>query len=83
MTYRSPGAIKRQNDGIAAQQAYRRCKAVCDAVEAHIAANGRAGLVELCAGYVGESMTVRTAILMSVNRLLGREARDECRDVLP
>jgi hypothetical protein len=72
----------RQNDSIAAAVAYRRCKAACDAVEAHIAQHGRDGLVTLCATYAGETATIKTSVLMSVNRLCGREARDECREVL-
>lgn len=82
MAVRRSGALKRQNDGIAAAQAYRRVKAACDAVEAHIAAQGTQGLAEACKPYIGACGTTKTAIIISVNRLLGKEARDEIREVL-
>ena len=75
-------ALKRQNDSIAAAIAYRRCKAACAVVEAHIAQHGRDGLDAICAPYAGETATIKTSILMSVNRLLGKAARDDVREVL-
>jgi hypothetical protein len=80
--YRTPGAMQRQNDSQAAAIAYRRCKAVCESVEAHIAAHGTDNLAAVTAPYVGESATIKTSILMSVNRLCGRDARDLVREVL-
>lgn len=75
-------AMRRQSDTIAAAIAYRRCKAVCEAVEAHAGQHGREGLAAFCAAYVGETATVKTSIMMSVNRLLGKDARDEVREAL-
>lgn len=79
------GAIKRQNDTIKAQEAYRAVKRMCDSVEARIASHGADGLPEWLVerGYDLANMSQKTAILMLVNRLLGKEARDKCRDVLP
>lgn len=80
---RNPAAMKRQADGQAAALAYRRCTAVCADVEGRIEAFGADGLADWCARYVGESYTVKTAILGLVLRKLGKEARNDVREVLP
>jgi hypothetical protein len=78
-------AMKRQNDAIAAQEAYRARRKVSAAVEARIASHGADDLPGwlVSQGYQTGDMTLNVTILMMVNRLLGRAARDACAEVLP
>ena len=75
--------MQRVDDSAARDEAYKRVTAACDAVEAHIAAHGSDGLVAFCAAYAGTGATTCTAILGVVWRKLGKEARDDVREVLP
>ena len=78
-------AMKRQNDSIAAQEAYRARKRASAAVEARIASHGADSLPEwlVSNGYQTGDMSLNVTILMMVNRLLGKAARDACAEVLP
>jgi hypothetical protein len=61
---------------------YARVTAACNAVSARIDAHGADGLAAFCAAYLGSGETMGTAILGLVLRRLGRDARDEVREVL-
>lgn len=78
-------AMKRQNDTAAAQEVYRARKRVSTAVEARIASHGADDLPAwlVSQGYQTGDMTLNVTILMMVNRLLGKAARDACAEVLP
>jgi hypothetical protein len=65
-----------------AEQRYARVTAACNAVSARIDAHGADGLGAFCAAYLGSGETMGTAILGLVLRRLGRDARDEVREVL-
>lgn len=81
--YARQAAMQRQNDSAARDEAYKRVTAACNAVEAHIATHGRDGLVAFCAAYAGQGATMCTAIMSVVWLRLGKEARDDVREVLP
>lgn len=67
----------------AQEAAYARVSAATAAVSAHIDRHGADGLVALCAPYAGDGLTTCSAILGIVLRRLGKEARDDVREVLP
>lgn len=61
--------LARQNESIAAQQAYRRVSKICASVEALITEHGEAGVASL-RQYAGDNDTVKASILGIVRRRL-------------
>ena len=76
-------ALQRARAATARDAAYHVATDACEAVAAFIDASGATGLATFCAPYAGHSNTVKTAILGVVLRRLGKDARDEVREVLP
>jgi histidinol dehydrogenase len=76
-------ALQRAKDADAKSAAYHAVTAICEAVQARITAHGADGLADYCAQFAGTSNTAKTAILGLVLRQLGRDVRDEVREVLP
>ena len=76
-------AMMLRDKATAQEAAYARVKAATAAVSAHIDRHGADGLAAFCAPYAGDGLTTCSAILGVVLRRLGKDARDEVREVLP